>query len=96
MTIDSLRLLRNLLLRAAALSYAFLMLSALGWTLLSETWIRLTTSWYHVTPERVHNLVVDYLSCAKFYAIFVLLVPGLALHWTIKRELSRKVGGESH
>jgi len=72
--------------------YGFLILSALVWLPLSETWTGLTSNLYHVTPERVQNIVVDFLSVAKFYAIFVLLVPGLALHWTIKSEESRKKG----
>ena len=86
MTLDSLRLIRNVLLRSAALCYAVIILSALIWLPLSDTWTGLTSNWYHITPDRVHNIVVDFFSVAKFYAIFVLLVPGLALHWTIKRE----------
>lgn len=90
MTLDSLRLLRNILLRAAALSYAFLLLSALVWLPLSDTWTGMTSSVYHITPEAVHNIVICFLSVAKFFAIFILLVPGLALHWTIKREMANR------
>lgn len=89
MTLDSLRLWRNILLRSAAVCYAFLMLSALIWLPLSDTWTGMTSSLYHITPETVHNIVVYFLSAAKFFAIFVLLVPGLALHWTIKREMAK-------
>lgn len=89
MTLDSLRLARNILLRSAVLCYLFLILSALIWLPLSDTWTALTSNWYHIAPETVHNIVIAFLSIAKFYAIFVLLVPGLALHWTIKREQSR-------
>ena len=90
MTLESIRLARNLLLRSAALCYAFLILSALVWLPFSETWTGLTSSWYHIAPETVHSIVISFLSVAKFYAIFILLVPGLALHWTIKSEESRK------
>ena len=88
MTLDSLRLVRNILLRSALLSYLFLILSAAVWLPLADRWTGLTSSLYHVSPERVRNLVIYFLSAAKFYAIFVLLVPGLAMHWTIKREQS--------
>lgn len=90
MTLESLRLVRSILLRSAALCYAFLILSALIWIPLSETWTGLTSSWYHIPPERVNTIVIDFLSVAKFYAIFVLFVPGLAIHWTIKKEESKK------
>lgn len=89
MTLDSLRLWRNILLRSAALCYAFLLLTALIWLPLSDTWTVLTSNWYHVTPETVHNIVIYFLSAAKFFASFVLLIPGLALHWTIKREMAK-------
>jgi len=90
MTLESLRLVRNILLRSALLCYGFLLLSALVWLPLAETWTGLTSTWYHIPPERVNEIVIDFLSVAKFYAIFVLLVPGLALHWTIKSEQSKK------
>lgn len=90
MTLDSLRLLRDILLRSAVLCYGFLLLTALIWLPLSETWTGLTSNWYHVTPETVHNIVLYFLSVAKFLAIFVLLIPGLALHWTVKRETARQ------
>ena len=92
MTLESLRLTRNILLRSALLCYAFIVLSALIWLPLSETWTGLTASWYHITAERVHNLVLDFVAVAKFFAIFVLLIPGLAIHWTIERERARKQG----
>ena len=88
MTLDSLRLLRNILLRSAAICYLFLILSALVWLPFADTWTSLTTSWYHVTPEKVHNLVIDFLSFTKCYAIFILLVPGLGVHWEIKKQQS--------
>lgn len=91
MKLDSIRLARNILLRSAALCYAFLLLTALIWLPFADTWVGITSSWYHITPERVHSLVINFLSVAKFYGIFILLVPGLALHWTLKtEELSTK------
>jgi hypothetical protein len=95
MNIENLRLTRNILLRSAVICYAFLLLSALMWLPFADTWTNLTTSMYHVTPEHVHNLIIDYLSIAKFFSIFFLLVPGLAIHWTIKRESSVKQNGSS-
>ncbi len=89
MTLESLRLWRNILLRSAAVCYAFLMLSALIWLPLADTCTGMTSSLYHITPETEHNIVVYFLSVAKFFAIFVLLVPGLALHWTINREMAK-------
>jgi hypothetical protein len=90
MTLESLRLARNILLRSAAICYAFLILTALIWLPFKDTWTGLTCSWYNIPPEKVQKIVIDFFSVAKFYAIFVLLVPGLALHWTIKRDFPQK------
>jgi hypothetical protein len=90
MTLESLRLARNILLRSAVLCYAFLILSVLLWVPFSQTWTGLTSSWYHIAPDRINTIVINFLTVAKFYAIFILLVPGLALHWTISKEVARK------
>ena len=89
MNIENLRLARNILLRSALISYVILLLSALIWYHFAGTWMGVSTTWYQVTPEKVNNLLIDFLSVAKFFAIFFLLVPGLAIHWTLKSEMSR-------
>ncbi|MBX9567729.1 MAG: hypothetical protein K2X77_02490 [Candidatus Obscuribacterales bacterium] len=89
MTLDSLRLLRNILLRSAAICYAFLVFSVLVWLPFSDMWTEITSNVYQISPETVRKIVVYFLSVAKFLAIFVFLVPGLAIHWTIKRELAK-------
>lgn len=90
MTLDSLRLIRNILLRAAIVCYAFALLMALSTIALWDTWTALTSQWFHTAPETLGPMILYFFSAIKFYAIFILLVPGLAIHWTLKREESRK------
>jgi uncharacterized membrane protein YcfT len=91
MTLDSLRLLRNILLRTAvisiACSYAALLATFAFW----DTWAALTSQLFHLSPEALSRPVLLYFFVAvKFFNIFVLLAPALALHWTIKREMAGK------
>lgn len=86
MSIINLKLLRNIFLRAAFISVLmtwFLALLTMGFW---DTWLALTSKIYKVAPESLTILVVMFFTAAKFFSIFVLLVPGLAFHWTVKKS----------
>lgn len=84
---DSLRVLRNTLLRAALLSvvcsYMMVLVTFGFW----DTWDAVVTQLLHIAPGALSRVVVLYFFIAvKFFNIFILLVPALALHWTIKSQ----------
>ena len=89
MTTETLRMVRNILLRSAALGCAYMLLSLLLWLPFADKWTPMTTTLYHIPPEKVRDLVVDFLTWAKFYTTFVLIVPALAIHWTLKHEAAK-------
>lgn len=85
MSQENLKILRNIFLRAALISVLvtwFLALLTMGFW---DTWLALTSKFYKVAPESLTFLVVSFFTAAKFFSIFILLVPGLALHWTVKK-----------
>lgn len=91
MTLDSLRLLRNILLRAVVIGVVFNYASLLVTFAFWDTWTGLIAQWYHITESEFSRPTMLYFFVAvKFFNIFVLLTPALAIHWTIKREMSRK------
>lgn len=91
MTLDSLRLLRNILLRTVVISVVFSYTTLLVTFAFWDTWAGVTSQWLHLTPEALSRPIMLYFFVAvKFFNIFVLLAPALALHWTIKREMARK------
>lgn len=90
MTLDFLRLARNILLRAAAVSYVFILMATVATTVLWDTLSGLSSGLCHIPTEALGPAVFYFLAAAKFYAIFILLVPGLAIHGTIKKEQSRR------
>jgi len=83
---NTLRLLRNILLRAAAICYCLIAVMAVLTFALWDTWAQTTCTLYHIEPNKLGTLVVYFFALAKFYAIFLLLAPGLAIHWTLKKE----------
>ena len=93
MSLDSLCLLRNILLRAALISYGFVIVMAIATIALWNTWTTWTQQWYHVNPEFMGPMIVIFFAVIKFYAIFLLLVPGLAIHWTIKASEAKAKSG---
>ncbi len=88
MTLDSLRLVRNILLRAVAVAFVFNLSMALATFALWDTWTALISQWFHTSREALGPLMTYFFTAVKFYVIFVLLTPALALHWTIKREMA--------
>ena len=90
MTLDTLRLARGILLRAFVIGLAFALLygvaTFLGW----RTWLSLVTEHWHLADARAFGiLTIAWFSLLRFVLVFVFLVPGLALHWTLKREERR-------
>ncbi len=84
MSSDLLPLIRNILLRTFAITYGLTILMALATFGLWDTWTALITQWFHTTPAALSSLMLTFFTAVKFYAIFILLAPALALHWTIK------------
>lgn len=89
MSSEMLELIRNVLLRTAAIAYAFAILAALATFALWDTWTSLISHWFHTTPALLTTLILVFFTAIKFYAIFMLLVPALALHWTIRARRQR-------
>lgn len=90
MTLDSLRLLRNILLRSVIIGIAFAILLALVTFGAWNSWIGLATKLFHTNEAQVSSLVLTLFTEIRFYVIFVLLTPALAIHWTLKKEEAHK------
>ncbi len=90
MNLESLRLVRNILLRSAVIGVGFTLfiqvVTLVGW----DTWTDLAVTRFHADPLQFANLVLSFLTAIKFFLIFILLTPGLAIHWTIKQEQAGK------
>lgn len=86
MNIDALRFYRNLFFKILAVCFVLNVLAAAATFALWDTWTGLTASWFHSTPEAIGPAVLNFFMYAKFYMIYVLLAPALALHWAVKEK----------
>ena len=86
MTLDSLKLLRNILYRAVLISIAFaIVLAALTFGLW-DTWTGMAMGMFRTTETELSNIVIQFFTAIRFWIVFVLLTPALAIHWTMKKE----------
>jgi hypothetical protein len=89
MSLDALRLIRNVLLRSFAIGIVFggiyLALTLAAW----NTWTALAMAWWHTDEQHLSSLALNFFTTIRFYLVFVLFVPALAIQWTIRSELKR-------
>jgi hypothetical protein len=90
MTLESLRLSRNILLRCAligALLSIVLQVITFG---AMDTWTSLATNLYHLDKNVVVAAGINLFTAIKFFLLYVCAVPALAIHWTLKKEQARQ------
>ena len=86
MTSDALRLIRNLLFRCFVVGAIMSLLLQVITFGAMNTWRDLATNVYHLDQAAVMSATVNFFTAIKFYLLFVLLAPALAVHWTLKKE----------
>jgi hypothetical protein len=90
MALDTLRLIRNILFRSLAIGVVMVLLmyiaTVAGWQL----WTTLVAQLFRTDEAHLIAAVLGLFTAVKFYFVFVLLVPGLAIQWTIRSELARR------
>lgn len=90
MTLEILRLIRDVLLRTFVIGVIIALLQAVATVAAWGFWTSLVTAWWHTDAQYLSKVAVGYFTAARFFLVFAVLVPGLALHWTLRRELHHK------
>ncbi len=86
MTLEVIRLSRNILLRTFVVSFALAVIMASLTLGLWDQWSSITCKLYRTSPEALGAIILGFFAQIKFFYIFILLAPALALHWTLKSE----------
>ncbi len=83
---ETLRLARNILLRTFVIGLVIALVLGLttiiGWT----TWIGMASEWFHTDPATLTPLVLKFFINIRFFLLFIVLTPALAIHWTLKKD----------
>ncbi|MFA5041167.1 MAG: hypothetical protein WC464_06000 [Bdellovibrionales bacterium] len=90
MKYETLRLIRNLLLRCFVIGFLFAVFLCLVTYFCWTPCVGLIGGIFHINEAALSPLVIKFFLNIRFFLIFLVLVPALAIHWTLKREkLSR-------
>jgi hypothetical protein len=90
-TFETLRLLRNILLRIFAVGVVFALVMLVATLAAWPVWTGLAMSWFHADQAQLSAVVLAFFTAIRFYFLFILLAPALALHWTLRSERARHV-----
>ena len=86
---ETLRLVRNILLRCFAVGVVFALLMLVATLAAWPVWTGLAMRWFHADQAQLANIVLAFFTAIRFYFLFILLAPALALHWTLRSERAR-------
>ena len=83
---ETIRVIRDVLFRTFLIGVAFGLLYVCiyyGWR---DYWDDLmVVRWALIDKESLDVLTLSFFGLVRFYLVFILLAPTLALHWTLKR-----------
>jgi Mg/Co/Ni transporter MgtE len=90
MSHETLRLTRNILLRSfvvgIVIGIVLGLVTMIGWT----SWVGLAGRWFHIDAATLTPSVLKFFMNIRFFLLFILLTPALAIHWTIKKDSGEK------
>jgi hypothetical protein len=83
---ETLRLIRNILLRTFVIGLAIALILGVvtmtGWM----TWMGLASEWFHTDAATLTPIILGFFVQIRFFLLFIVLAPALAIHWTLKKE----------
>ena len=83
---DNLVLLRNILFKTFIVGLIFAILLFVLTTTFWDLWSSIISSRFHVNDSELGKLIVSFFIHLRFFLIFIILVPAIALHWVIKTK----------
>jgi hypothetical protein len=83
---ETIQIFRNILFRTFLISVVFALLMASVYYGRRDCWDSLIVNrWGLIDQSSLNVVAVSFFSLIRFYLVFLLLSPALALHWTLKR-----------
>ena len=88
--LETLSLVRNVLLRWFAIGVVVALLQFIATLAAWSFWTSLASAWWHTDEQHLSTVALVYFTVLLFFLVFLLLIPGLAIHWTIVSERKRR------
>ena len=84
---DELRLMRDICFKATLIGFGFLLLTGVPMMLWQEPYLNLIMSQWGLSDSgAVLFLMLGWFGLAKLFVIFGFFIPGLAIHWVLKKQ----------
>ena len=81
-----LKIAKDILMNTFLIGYAFIIVFSLIYFEVKSYWMNLIVGFWHINDTNfIDRLVVSFFGLAKFVLIFYVLVPALAINWTLKK-----------
>lgn len=85
-----LRIAKDILLNAFWIGFGMIIVFWLIYTMGRPLWLSMVVQWWHITNlDFINMLVAAFFTLAKFVMFFYILMPALAICWTL-RKLEKK------
>jgi hypothetical protein len=83
---ETIRVIRDILFRTFLIGVFFGLLYACAFYGWRDYWgTLLVARWALIDQDSLNLLTLGFFGLIRFYLVFILLAPALALHWTLKR-----------
>ena len=77
-------LIRNILFKTFLVSIVFAVILFVLTFVFWNKWCFITNLIFHISESQLGEMVINFFSIIRFYVIFILLSPAIALHLTVK------------
>lgn len=81
--LETLTVIRNILLRSFLISIIYTFIVLIVYLTIPNSIALMVSSIYKINPTQVPILIIHFILMIKFFILFVLLFPALAIHWSI-------------
>lgn len=83
---QNLKLIRDILFRIFVIGVLFAIFFFVMTASFWDFWTSMIYSKFQVSEKEFGGKVVDFFLYLRFYLVFIILVPAIALHWIIKTQ----------
>ncbi len=87
---ETLRLTRNILLRWFVVGVMLALMLGLVTICAWDWWTTMAGTWFHTDTATMTPIVLEFFVDLRFFLLFFVLAPALAIHWTLKHEQTQK------
>ncbi|MBX9688560.1 MAG: hypothetical protein K2X27_17760 [Candidatus Obscuribacterales bacterium] len=92
---ENLRLSRNILFRSFLIGMGITAFLALLTFAFFDVWMNWASLLLRLEESKISSMLLTFFTEIRFFLLYLLLTPALAIHWTLKAEEESKKGKDA-